>query len=90
MKLNQIFEAPEILVEQAAEQERIPYLDALRCIQTKQIHAWDSHRGKINSLKPINIDQTNNKLTGFISTGDDKKVRVWSIEGELWGVIDLC
>jgi len=71
-------------------QERIRVLDARRCIQRKQINPDKAHRGKINSLKPLNINQTNNKLTGFITTGDDKKVRVWSIEGDLWGIIDLC
>jgi hypothetical protein len=60
----------------------MPVLDAMRCVQKFQIK--QAHLGKINSLREIEVDPF-----GFVTTGEDKHVRVWSKTGELWGDIDL-
>ena len=36
-------------------------------------------------MSEINVAQ----LHGFVTTGDDKKVRIWSKKGQLWGCLDL-
>lgn len=38
-------------------------------------------------MRPITKPHKN--LEGFITTGDDKKVKLWSLDGEVWGSIDM-
>jgi|LakMenEpi03Aug12_release.lakeMendotaPanAssembly.Ray.scaffolds.fasta_scaffold4238961_1 hypothetical protein len=43
-----------------------------------------AHKERINSIRPIKIEPF-----GFISTGNDKFVKVWSEVGECTGTINL-
>ena len=38
-------------------------------------------------MKMIKVEKFG--VEGFITSGDDKKVKIWSGVGEMWGSIDL-
>jgi hypothetical protein len=67
----------------------MPVLDALRCVHVKKISRGDVHNHKINSMKQIKVEEKKFSLQGFITSGDDKTVKIWNRNGELWGSIDL-
>jgi hypothetical protein len=85
------------------KQERLPILDALRCVQVKECSRDPSkyvraHNTKVNSIRKIEIEPFNKSSKdknmpmqnlGLISTSDDKHVKVWSVTGQLLGDINL-
>jgi hypothetical protein len=68
--------------EQAFSQKLPTVVDITKTVLTKIIK--DAHRMRINSIKAINVHPF-----GFISTSQDKHVKVWTQEGELCGNINL-
>jgi hypothetical protein len=68
--------------EQAFLQKLPTVIDASKCVLTKVIK--NAHRMRINSIKAINVDPF-----GFISTSQDKHVKLWTEEGDLCGDINL-
>jgi len=68
-------------LQQAKERRLPPMLDAKQCVQHYEVRG---HKQALNSLREIRCSPF-----GFISTGMDKHVKVWSLFGECWGDIFL-
>lgn len=68
--------------EQASNQKLPTIVDVTKTVLKKIIK--DAHRMRINSIKSIKVHPF-----GFISTSNDKHVKVWTQEGELCGNINL-
>ena len=56
-------------------------LDAKQCVQIRE---WKAHKLAMNSVREIECHPF-----GFITTSQDKHVKVWSTWGVLWGDIYL-
>lgn len=62
------------LMDLATREKKPPLLLAQKCVRKKEIAL--AHKGRINSIRKIGIEPF-----GFVTSGNDKFVKVWSKNG---------